>query len=64
MSASNEHTHYCTRCGVVFQCWCSSQDEFSEQRMCNQCGNAYRRIGEARNFKNHKALQRPNHWRR
>jgi predicted RNA-binding Zn-ribbon protein involved in translation (DUF1610 family) len=64
VSTSNEHVHYCTRCGVNFTCWCSNEHEMSEQRMCNQCGNQYRRIAEGRNFKNYKSLQRPNRWRR
>ena len=64
MSATNEHTHYCARCGNVFQCWCTNEYEMSEERMCHTCSNQYRRIKDAHNFKNFKTLQRPNSWRR
>lgn len=64
MSASNEHTHTCTRCGKDFACWCSNEYEMGDERMCNTCGAQYRRIREAHNFKSYKGIQRPNNWRR
>jgi predicted RNA-binding Zn-ribbon protein involved in translation (DUF1610 family) len=47
MSATNEHTHVCTRCGNTFACWCSSPDDLGDQRMCNQCGAIIHRIRDA-----------------
>lgn len=64
MSATNEHIHYCTRCGVAFACWCTPPDELADQRMCPKCGEQYRRLHDARSFRSYKSLQRPNRFRR